>query len=120
MANAQYTCVVCPVSCLVTVTETPQGLAVSGNQCKRGERHAIAEHTEPLRMLTTTVAIRGGTLPRIPVISTQEIPRAKLRACLAALYKLRVTAPIRCGDVLVADICGTGVDVVAARSMQKQ
>lgn len=115
----EYTCVVCPVSCRVTVTETPQGLTVSGNQCKRGEKHAIAEHTEPMRMLTTTVVVRGGRLPRLPVISRQEVPKAKLRECLAELYKTKIEAPVCCGDVLVRDICGTGVDILAARSMDK-
>ncbi|MDR2482754.1 MAG: DUF1667 domain-containing protein, partial [Treponema sp.] len=50
-------------------------------------------------------------------ISAGELPKAKLGECLALLYRLEVEAPLRHGDVIVKDICGTGVDVVAARSL---
>ncbi|MEG0540692.1 MAG: DUF1667 domain-containing protein [Angelakisella sp.] len=117
MTKAEYTCIVCPVSCRVTVTESPDGLQVTGNQCKRGEKHAKAEHTQPLRMLTSTVKVSGGRLPRLPVISTAEIPKAKMQACLAQLYAVTVTAPVKCGQVILANVGSTGVDIVAGRTM---
>jgi CxxC motif-containing protein len=71
-----------------------------------------------MRMLTTTVVIEGGTQFRLPVISSGEIPKAKLMDCLKTLYAIRARAPVACGDVIVRDICGTGVDVVASRTMR--
>jgi CxxC motif-containing protein len=71
-------------------------------------------------MLTTTVAITGGTLPRLPVISREEVPKALLRECLETLYTMRPAAPLRCGDIIVKNICNTGVDVVASRSMNRK
>jgi CxxC motif-containing protein len=71
-------------------------------------------------MLTTTVAIREGTLPRLPVISREEVPKAALGRCLEALYRMELTAPLRCGDIIVKNICDTGVDVIASRSMNRK
>ena len=112
-------CIVCPNSCRLTVSEQNGEIIVSGHECRRGLEHGISEYRDPRRMLTSTVAIDGGTLPRLPVISTAEIPRDKLRGCLEALYMVRVRAPVKGGDLIVEDICGTGVDIVASRSMSR-
>ena len=119
ICTAEYTCIVCPVSCRICVEETEDGLKVSGNQCKRGEKHALAEHTRPMRMLTTTVKLNHGRFPRIPVISEQEIPKSLMKQCLEILYQAEAEAPVACGDVIINNICGTGVDIVAARSMER-
>jgi len=116
MSNV-YVCIVCPSSCRLTVSEEGGEIKVEGNECKRGKEHGLEEYREPLRMLTTTVAVREGFLPRLPVISTKEIPKAKLSECLDLLYMTEVTAPVRCGDVIIQNICGTGADVVASRSL---
>jgi CxxC motif-containing protein len=117
--TSEFICIVCPNSCRLTVTETAGEITVTGNECPRGKTHGIHEYREPTRMLTTTVAIRGGILPRLPVISREEIPRALLDQCLEALYQMELTAPLRSGDIVVKNICNTGVDVVASRSMKQ-
>ncbi len=116
----EYVCIVCPNSCRLRVEEKDGKLVVTGNECKRGAAHGIHEYTNPERMLTTTVAVRGGILPRLPVISSGGIPEAKLRQCLDLLYKVRLDAPVACGDVVAANICGTGVDIVASRTMKRK
>jgi CxxC motif-containing protein len=116
----EFVCIVCPNSCRLQVTEAGGKITVTGNECARGEKHGIHEYREPTRMLTTTVALRGGTLPRLPVISREEIPRAALGRCLEALYRMELQAPLRCGDVVVKNICDTGVDVVASRSINRK
>ena len=40
MSKAEYTCIVCPVSCRITVEETADGLKVSGNVCNPPRRAA--------------------------------------------------------------------------------
>ncbi|MDR0643186.1 MAG: DUF1667 domain-containing protein [Treponema sp.] len=116
----EFICIVCPNSCRLTVTENDGKITVSGNECSRGEKHGIHEYREPTRMLTTTVAISGGILPRLPVISAGEIPKTRIRDCLEVLYKMKLSAPLRCGDIIVKNICDTGVDVVASRSMRRK
>lgn len=117
--SKQFTCVVCPKSCRILVTETAQGLVATGHSCPRGEKHALAEFTRPMRMLTSTVILDGGRLPRIPVISTEEIPKDLLAECMKYLYSVHVQAPVAGGQIIVKNICGTQVDIVAACEMKK-
>lgn len=114
----EMVCTVCPSSCRLTVSEENGVVTVTGNTCKRGEQHGKNEYLNPMRMLTSTVAVTGGTLPRLPVITTGEVPKGRLRACLDEVYRARVAAPVRCGDVLIENLCGTGVDLVASRTMK--
>jgi CxxC motif-containing protein len=71
-------------------------------------------------MIATTVAIVGGSLPRLPVISVKEAPKALLGRCLEVLYGMKVRAPVRCGDIIVKNICDTGVDIAASRSINRK
>ena len=111
-----FTCIVCPNSCRLEVWEDSE-IHVSGHKCKRGIDYGVNEYKNPMRMLTTTVAVTNALLPRLPVISTNEVPKNKLKDCLDILYKLSVAAPVTCGQIVVQNICGTGVDIIASRSM---
>lgn len=114
MADRTYTCIVCPRGCRITVSDE---LETTGQGCRRGQDYAIAEHTHPVRTLTTTVAIEGSPLRRLAVQGTAPVPRELLRECIAQVNATRAKAPICMGDVVVSNVCGTGVDVVAARSV---
>jgi CxxC motif-containing protein len=114
----EFICIVCPNSCRLKVAENAGKITVTGNECPQGERHGIHEYQNPTRILTTTVAVSGGALPRLPVISTGEIPKIRINQCLEVLYKIKLRAPLRCGDIIVKNICDTGVDVAASRSMK--
>lgn len=118
MAEREFVCIACPNSCKLTVTEKDGALNVTGAGCKRGIEHGKNEFTNPLRMLTTTVAIAGGLHPRISVVSDGEIPKDKLPECLNYLYHIKLQAPVKRGDVVVPDICKTGVNILASRSMK--
>lgn len=118
MDSKQFVCIVCPNSCRLTVENNDGEFTVSGHECKRGIDHGIKEYSCPERMLTTTVAVTGGILPRIPVISTDELPKSKLSECLEALYSIKLTVPLSCGDVVYKNICDTGVDIITSRSMK--
>lgn len=121
MENSTYTCVVCPVSCTIDVIpEENGGYRTSGNQCKRGERYAISEHTHPVRMITTTVAVKHSVFPRLPVISDGEVPKEKLMECMNEIYRISVEAPIKCGDIVMNNICGTGVNIVSAKTAKRK
>lgn len=113
-----YTCIGCPLSCAVTVVEEGKTLSVSGYSCNKGRKYAIDEHRAPKRSLTGTVAIEHGGLRRLPVVSAVEVPKEKIKECMKILYSITVVAPIQTGDVVVNDICGTGVDIVASRDVE--
>ena len=110
------TCICCPKGCRMGVCKTEDGLKVEGNACKRGEDHAIEEFISPKRTLTTIVECENREQP-LSVRTAKPIPRSAISACLEKLDAITVHAPVRIGDVIVADICDTGSDVVATESL---
>ncbi len=117
MTERNYTCTVCPVSCDLTLRDEGGELTVSG--CKRGEIHAKSEYTDPKRMLTTTVVLKGADIARLPVISTAPVPKGAMAECLKRIYKTEVDAPVKAGDAIIKNILDTGVDIIAARTLDR-
>ena len=120
MDKRTLTCIGCPLGCTVEVTtENGQILSVTGNTCKRGEDYARKEVTNPTRIVTTTVRVSGGRLPVVPCKTRSDIPKDRIFDCVRELRDLTVAAPIHIGDVLLPDVCGTGVDIIATADMEK-
>ena len=71
----------------------------------------------PTRILTSTVRAEGGRYPRCPVKTAQAVPKEKIVQVMAALDGVTLHTPIRTGQVVLTDVCGTGVDVVATRDL---
>ena len=114
-------CIICPVGCEIIVERSENGsLKVSGNRCKRGEEYAIQEVTNPLRTLITVVKVRGGHLPVVAVKTEKPIPKKLLMEAVRLLSEIEVEAPVRIGDVIVQDLLGTGVRVVATNNIFKK
>ena len=110
-------CISCPMGCHLKVnTEIKE---VTGNTCKRGEIYGINEVTNPVRVITTTVKVKDGELPVIPVKTKTPIPKELNFKAMEVLNSIEIEAPISMGDIIVKDILGTGVDVVATRSLKK-
>lgn len=113
-------CIGCPMGCRLSLESdplAPKGYRVSGCGCPRGEDYAIKEVTAPTRMLTSTVRIEGARLPRLPVRTSAAIPKERLGECMALLGGLTEHSPVIMGQVLVRDLFGTGVDLIASRSL---
>lgn len=113
------TCIVCPLGCALSVVPEPGsgGIAVTGNRCRRGLEYARTEITDPRRLLTTTVALTGAAVRRLPVKTARPLPRNLLLPAARALRAVEVKAPVRVGEVVEADLLGTGVPVVATREV---
>ena len=111
------TCINCPVGCRMTVTiENGVVTSVTGNTCKRGEKYAHQECIAPERMVTAVVPVEGSFMP-LSVKTRTPIPKKQIKECMAALSKLSLKAPIEIGSTVLADVCGTGVDIIATRSV---
>ncbi|HPY11868.1 MAG TPA: DUF1667 domain-containing protein [Sphaerochaeta sp.] len=114
------TCTVCPVGCQITVTGVDGKVeTISGHTCKRGIPFATDEFLLPKRILTSTVRLAGSDEPLLPVRSDKPIPKDKLFACMEAVKKVQVVAPIQMGDIIIADILGLGSNMIATRSVEK-
>ena len=92
-------------------------LNVTGNFCPRGEAYAKAELTHPTRVVTSTVRITGAAYPRCPVKTAAPVPKEKIFDVMDAIGRVTLSAPVRVGQTVIEDVCGTGVAVVAAREM---
>ncbi|GAA0077861.1 DUF1667 domain-containing protein [Clostridium sp. CTA-5] len=109
-------CISCPMGCHLKVDA--ENKTVTGNTCKRGAEYGINEVTNPVRVITSTVKVKGGSLPVIPVKTNGSIPKGLNFKCMEVLKEVEVQAPVKIGDVIVKDVLGTGVDIVAARNMK--
>ena len=109
-------CICCPRGCHLQV-DPQKDYNVTGNACPNGAAYGREELTHPTRILTSTVRVEGGLYPRCPVKTAQAVPKEKMTEVMAALDHVTLHAPVRTGQVVLADVCGTGVDVVAARNL---
>jgi CxxC motif-containing protein len=111
-------CICCPQGCRLTVSDESGELTVTGNTCKRGIEYGKTEATAPTRVITTTVAVTGSSWCRLPVKTAGGVPKSKIFDCMDAINQVTVQAPVHTGDVVLSNILGTGVDVVAARTIE--
>lgn len=118
MEKRNLICIGCPMGCPITVTmEAGEIREVTGFTCKRGETYARKEVTNPTRIVTSTVRVEGGISPMVSVKTAQDIPKGKIFDCANALRTVQVKAPVAIGDVVLANVAGTGVDVVATKAV---
>ena len=111
-------CIACPIGCHLTVTPDSDGIAVSGNKCKRGEIYASEEWFAPRRMVTTTCSVRGSRFfSRVPVRTTSAVPVEHINDLLQRLHSAQLTAPLPLGSVVEENIGGTGVNVITSHSV---
>ena len=111
-------CTVCPRGChILAEGEGETVVSVSGYGCTNGLRYASAEFAHPMRVLTSSVRIAGRDDTLLPVRSAGPVPKEKLFACMDVIRKAEATPPVRRYDVIIPDICGTGVDIVAVQPL---
>ena len=139
--NRTLTCVICPNGCELEVAwecvtaegtnancvaeaGTPENISgetcnitVAGNKCPRGVEYAEQEIKNPMRTIASSVNLEGGAMPLVSVRVTGPIPKAKIMDVMDVIRKTTVSAPVKIGDVVIADVLGLGVDVVATRNV---
>jgi CxxC motif-containing protein len=119
MEKRELTCIGCPLGCAITV-EMKDGeiLQISGQTCKRGEEYARKEVTNPTRIVTSIVHVNGGRIPMVSVKTKSDIPKNKIFECTKALQEVCVEAPVHIGDVILENVAGTGVSIVATKNVE--
>ncbi len=112
------TCINCPVGCRLQVTvENGQVTKVAGNSCNRGISYAKQECVAPERMVTAVVRLRNRKLP-LSVKTKTPIPKGKIFDCMREIGAIALSAPVQMGQVVLPDVCGTGVDVIATKTVE--
>ncbi len=119
MEKRELTCICCPLGCALTV-EMEGGVVkgVTGNGCKQGAEYGPKEVTNPTRIVTSSVMVKGGTERCVSVKTASDIPKGKIFECLKARKGISVKAPVHIGDVILTKVAGTGVDIIATKNLR--
>lgn len=119
MEKREMVCINCPLGCMLTVEKAEDGsVSVTGNTCIRGEQYGRTELTDPRRTLTSSVRIRGIANQVLPVKTASQIPKGKIMECMKALKEAEALPPVKIGDVILKNVAGTGIDIIATKSYQ--
>ena len=108
-------CIVCPRGCHIQVDE--QTLQVVGNTCVRGAEYGKNELVSPMRTVTGSVGIKGGVHRRLAVRTDRAVPKGKMFEIMAELHRFTIQSPVKRGQILIENVCGTEANVIASRDM---
>ncbi|QQY80231.1 CxxC motif-containing protein [Keratinibaculum paraultunense] len=111
-------CKACPIGCKLIISKdesTTSGYVVEGNTCSKGIEFGIKEVTEPSRILTGNVLLKNGIIQHLPVKTTGIVPKNKVEEIMKILNSTEISAPVKKGDIVIKNILGLGIDVIAAR-----
>jgi CxxC motif-containing protein len=112
----KLTCIECPVGCALSVDiESCKVVAISGHKCPKGEKYAISEVENPLRILTSAVLAEGLPLRVIPVRTDNPIPKAKIIEAMAEIKRIKINKPVAVGEVIARNFLGLNVNLIATR-----
>ena len=112
MKTRELTCIVCPRGCQLTCElDGDRVISVSGNICKRGAVYAETECTAPTRTVTTTVRCASGKV--VSVKTSAPVPKKSVFEVMKAINTTIAPDGIRIGDVVIKNVAGTGIDILA-------
>jgi CxxC motif-containing protein len=116
-------CISCPIGCHLTVKWqevehiNPDSITIEGNKCPRGTIYGVEEILAPKRVVTATCAVNSMHMNRIPVKTDGAILKEHINSLLDVLYKIELKVPVKLGDTVIKDIKGSGINLVATRSL---
>lgn len=120
MEQKHLTCINCPMGCQLTVTmDGSEVVKVEGNTCKRGDIYARKEVTNPTRIVTSSVRVKDGVIPVVSCKTKTDVPKGKMFDVIKELEHVEADAPVKIGDVLLKNVAGTGVDIVATKNVAR-
>lgn len=102
-------CIICPRGCSLTAEITENGVKVSGNACPKGEEYAVNECTNPVRTVTATVRVANRYNTMVSVKTATPVAKDKMMEVMAELRKIQIQAPVKIGDIILTDVCGSDI-----------
>ena len=116
----EFTCICCPLGCQISVTKENGQFLITGNNCPKGEKYVKDEMTNPTRMVTSMVNVKGGEIPVVSVKTKEAISKDKIEDCMNALKGVEVVAPVKIGDIILEDVDDTGISIVDTKNVAKK
>ncbi|NLC34590.1 MAG: DUF1667 domain-containing protein [Erysipelothrix sp.] len=116
-----FTCIGCPIGCTLEVTMySEDNIVVEGNLCAIGDRYGKREIVEPVRMVTSSVFVDDGIFNVVSIKTDKEINKKLMIDLAKELQGVRVEAPVHIGDVIVKNILGSDVNMIATSEVLKK
>lgn len=111
----EMVCIVCPRGCHLKVDE--ETFEVSGNSCPKGAEYGKNELVSPMRTVTGSVEIINGIHSRLPVRTDRAIPKGLMFDVMKLLHATAVHSPVKRGQIIIENVCGSGANIIASRDM---
>lgn len=119
MKNDEHiTCILCPIGCDIRINKNLKKI-IEGAKCDKGIEYATNEMLNPMRILTTSVIVKNGTIPLVSVKTNKPIPKNKIFEIIKIIKNTKVKAPILIGDIIIKNILETGSDIIATKTVKK-
>ncbi len=120
MDKRKFICIRCPMGCEIeAVLDGYNVVSLEGNNCRLGEDYVRKEVSDPRRVVTTTVKVRGGVKPLAPVWTDGDVPKARILELTDALRKIELDAPVEIGQVVLENALGLGINVMASGAVER-
>lgn len=110
-------CITCPKGCTLEVSKQGETVVEIKPGCKRGHEYARRELVDPRRMVASTVRVRGGVHPLLPVYTSEPFQKGKIQELMALLRQVEIAAPVQMDSIVLANALDSGIDIVASRDM---
>lgn len=110
------TCIVCPLGCRIRVAYSEDAIhSIKDYQCEKGKDYAVAEVFNPKRSLATTLTVINGELPLVSVKTSEPVPKQRMFDIMDTIAAIKVDAPVAMGDILIEQVLGLDVNIVATK-----
>jgi len=110
-------CVACPKGCRLEVRQAHGEILVSNAGCKRGKEYAVGEINDPRRMVASTVRVKNGLHPLVPVYTESPFPKGKIMDLLHEIRGVQIDTPVKIGQVIIKNALNTDINIIASRDL---
>lgn len=107
-------CICCPLGCEILAEKREGRYKIEHNKCTKGWDYAFSELTNPVRHVTSTIALGGDPGRRLPVRTSLPVPKDKMFAVISEIKRLDVKNTVSAGQVLIKNVAGTEADIIAS------
>ena len=116
----EVTCILCPNACQLGVhyyKDKKEITEVENLRCKRGQEYAEQEVFDPRRSVMSVVPINSKKWKVTSVLTSAPVPKRMIFDVYNEIKKLRLSVPVKRGDVAIKGVCGTESDVIITRTV---
>lgn len=115
METKELICINCPIGCNLKATIDGDKITVVGNNCINGEKYAVSELTNPMRIVTSIVKTDKNNY--VSCKSDKPVPKDKVFDVVKEIKKVIVKEPVKIKDILIKNVCGLDVNIVSTKNV---